>query len=490
MTDQPTSKLLIAEPPLQVLPSLAVRIGLNESIFVQQLHYLLIQPKLGKQMDGKKWLRNSLQEWHAIFPFWAINTIRAIIQKLIDNKIVLEQVPDGRCTWYAIDYENLDKKTIKTNKAKRADRPNFGQSMKKHRKNIRHDPDSRSSMIQSLDTSKTSPKTPDNSSERVLSSELAGQASTPVTAAPSNPKERQMLQTLQKEGVTVARTVEEHRVECALAEKGLAQPISDTRGIKRPEPPQSPTNGKGLDDSAPFPDHAAITTLQGVLQQTFLDGVATPEPPPPHAAPPPAPALPEVPTFKPGDLVWWNPARNQRTLCGTQPLVKAVVFSVTAKRVQINFKGVHDGCLHPSSVKPENLRVREAPERDQWEITASNLAARAAAPSAKAGRTKKPPLKQPDKPIKDALALLMFGGVDLVNGSWALIVRLWNDLECPPLAKVQKLVAYWPHDWRVAKNPTERPSVAVIKTIWDVAQHWTVPGETPAIDCTDDGEEF
>jgi hypothetical protein len=33
------SKLLIDEPPLQVLPTLAVRLGLEEAIFLQQLHY-------------------------------------------------------------------------------------------------------------------------------------------------------------------------------------------------------------------------------------------------------------------------------------------------------------------------------------------------------------------------------------------------------------------------------------------------------------------
>ena len=33
------SKLLINEHPLQVLPSLATKIGLNEAIVLQQIHY-------------------------------------------------------------------------------------------------------------------------------------------------------------------------------------------------------------------------------------------------------------------------------------------------------------------------------------------------------------------------------------------------------------------------------------------------------------------
>jgi hypothetical protein len=31
--------LLIEEPPMQVLPSLAAAIGLEEALFLQQLHY-------------------------------------------------------------------------------------------------------------------------------------------------------------------------------------------------------------------------------------------------------------------------------------------------------------------------------------------------------------------------------------------------------------------------------------------------------------------
>ena len=34
--------LLINEPPLQVLPSLAAKIGLDNAIFIQQLHYWLL----------------------------------------------------------------------------------------------------------------------------------------------------------------------------------------------------------------------------------------------------------------------------------------------------------------------------------------------------------------------------------------------------------------------------------------------------------------
>jgi len=38
-----SSSLLIAVPPLIVLPTLATLVGLNEAIFLQQLHYWLLR---------------------------------------------------------------------------------------------------------------------------------------------------------------------------------------------------------------------------------------------------------------------------------------------------------------------------------------------------------------------------------------------------------------------------------------------------------------
>jgi len=57
------SKLLINEHPLIVLPSLAEEVGINEAIVLQQLHYWLDNPKVGKLWRGKSWVRNSVREW-------------------------------------------------------------------------------------------------------------------------------------------------------------------------------------------------------------------------------------------------------------------------------------------------------------------------------------------------------------------------------------------------------------------------------------------
>jgi len=105
------SRLLINEPPLQVLPSLAVAVGLNEALFLQQLHYWL--QKSGKQRDDRVWVYNTYDEWLAQFPFWSLRTLRRVINGLEERGIVLstERYNTSKVDhtkWYGIDYDALD----------------------------------------------------------------------------------------------------------------------------------------------------------------------------------------------------------------------------------------------------------------------------------------------------------------------------------------------------------------------------------------------
>jgi hypothetical protein len=109
--DGETSRLLIAEPPLLVLPSLATVVGLNEAIFLQQLHYWLLHS--GKERDGRKWVYNTYDEWHAQLPFWSVRTIRRIVGGLEGQKLVLSttrynQQKVDQTKWYSLDYHALD----------------------------------------------------------------------------------------------------------------------------------------------------------------------------------------------------------------------------------------------------------------------------------------------------------------------------------------------------------------------------------------------
>ncbi len=77
------TSLLISEPPLQVLPTLAKEIGLNEAIVLQQLHYWTLHTK-----DPERWIYNTIEEWQKQFPFWSPDTIKRTWKSLADSGMV------------------------------------------------------------------------------------------------------------------------------------------------------------------------------------------------------------------------------------------------------------------------------------------------------------------------------------------------------------------------------------------------------------------
>jgi hypothetical protein len=103
------SKLLIDEPPLQIIPSLAVEIGLNEAIFIQQLHYWIARSKTDAL--GCKWVYNTAAEWKTQFPFWSENTIRRTIESLREKKLIstvkLNANKHDHTLYFTICYDNL-----------------------------------------------------------------------------------------------------------------------------------------------------------------------------------------------------------------------------------------------------------------------------------------------------------------------------------------------------------------------------------------------
>lgn len=109
------SHLLINEPPLQVSPTLAAQVGLNEAIVLQQVHYWLVNPKCQGVIDedGNKWIYNSYEEWQeGNFPFWSVPTIQRVFLSLENTGMLLSaqfwaHKRDMR-KFYRIHYERLD----------------------------------------------------------------------------------------------------------------------------------------------------------------------------------------------------------------------------------------------------------------------------------------------------------------------------------------------------------------------------------------------
>lgn len=108
------SRLLLNEQPLLIMPKLAEKIGLNESIVIQQIHYWTdINRKTNKNYkNGYHWTYNSYTEWSEQFPFWSVSTIQRAIIRLEKLKLIVvsnfNRLKIDRTKWYRIDYNVLE----------------------------------------------------------------------------------------------------------------------------------------------------------------------------------------------------------------------------------------------------------------------------------------------------------------------------------------------------------------------------------------------
>ncbi|CAI1805380.1 Uncharacterised protein [Serratia quinivorans] len=103
------SRLLINENPLQVLPTLACAIGLNEAIVLQQIHYWM---NISQNFhDGRRWVYNSVPSWQAQFPFWSGSTVKRALANLEKLQMVHTANYNSdswdKTKWYSVNYEVL-----------------------------------------------------------------------------------------------------------------------------------------------------------------------------------------------------------------------------------------------------------------------------------------------------------------------------------------------------------------------------------------------
>ncbi|WP_431030032.1 conserved phage C-terminal domain-containing protein [Lysinibacillus sp. LZ02] len=102
--------LLINEPPLQVLPSLAKKVGLNGAIFLQQLHFRLLISN--NERDGFKWIFKTYAEWQEEFPFWSYDTVKRIVADLEKGSYIIttnkyNKLKMDKTKWYRINYSKM-----------------------------------------------------------------------------------------------------------------------------------------------------------------------------------------------------------------------------------------------------------------------------------------------------------------------------------------------------------------------------------------------
>lgn len=103
------SQLLTNEAPLIILPSLALKLGTNEAIFLQQLHYWL--GKTQNHHNGIKWAYNTIQQWADQLKIMSVATVERAVAKLKKLGVLLVEKlnpnKSDRTNFYSINYKKL-----------------------------------------------------------------------------------------------------------------------------------------------------------------------------------------------------------------------------------------------------------------------------------------------------------------------------------------------------------------------------------------------
>ena len=102
--------LLFAERPLVINTQLAMKIGLNEAIVLQQLHYWLRDTSSGMECDGVRWIYNTTEQWLEQFPFWSESTLKRAFASLKTQGLLrcekLNKSKRDMTNFYTINYES------------------------------------------------------------------------------------------------------------------------------------------------------------------------------------------------------------------------------------------------------------------------------------------------------------------------------------------------------------------------------------------------
>lgn len=105
-----SSLLLLKTRPQIVIPELAVRLGLNEALLLQQVQYWLSETTSGVEHDGRRWIYNTIEEWRVQFPYFSESTIKRGFNNLKKLGVLnIEQInkhTHDRTNYYSINYEH------------------------------------------------------------------------------------------------------------------------------------------------------------------------------------------------------------------------------------------------------------------------------------------------------------------------------------------------------------------------------------------------
>ena len=113
MSIEKSDRRIFIEPAMLLIPTLAIVLGINNALVLQQIHYwVTVAAENGNNYkDGHYWTYNSVKKWCQQFPWWSSSTIRRILVNLEAKGILItgcyNRLPIDRTKWYRIDYQTL-----------------------------------------------------------------------------------------------------------------------------------------------------------------------------------------------------------------------------------------------------------------------------------------------------------------------------------------------------------------------------------------------
>jgi len=98
---------LLPEPQIAFCPSQAARIGINQAIILNQVHYWLLKSE--NWLDGHYWVYNTYEAWAGQFLWLTANAIKKHMLELEKAGYLMSREPNRgkgiRQKWYTINYD-------------------------------------------------------------------------------------------------------------------------------------------------------------------------------------------------------------------------------------------------------------------------------------------------------------------------------------------------------------------------------------------------
>ena len=105
--------LLFDSPPLVIQKELACKVGINEAIILQQIHYWCENNRKTNRNfhDGRYWTYNTFDQWAEQFPWLTKRHIQNLFAKLEKSGYLISgnynKMKMDRTKWYTLDYEKI-----------------------------------------------------------------------------------------------------------------------------------------------------------------------------------------------------------------------------------------------------------------------------------------------------------------------------------------------------------------------------------------------